>query len=212
MVLMQVRWLAAAVSAFLAAAPALAQTGATPPASDTATAAPAAVQAVPDIEPVQVTLTPDLVQRFLKSYPELIALGKELDKKRPPPETTDSDEAPAFVLQDHLGDPGAAADINRVLNKNGFDTYADWANVAHSVALAAEASEPDSALDDLDGQKQQALADIDADASLSDKDKEQARAEVDDQFAALSAFVPLPGNIDTVKPFLEQIRALGASE
>ena len=164
---------------------------------------------IPDIEPVQVPLTADLVSRFLKSYPDLLTLSRDLNRRRPPPPSSDVEESVAFTLLPHLANPASSAEINRILQKYGFASYSDWANAAHSISLAAEAAEPNAGTDDLDSEKKQAIADIDADDTLSADEKAAAKVELDNQFAALAEFVPLPGNVDTVKPFMELIRTLG---
>lgn len=174
-------------------------------------APPAASQEVPEIEPVQVPLTADMVKRFLASYPEALKLDQELEKRRPAPPTTDMEEGAPFVLVPHLGDPASVAEINRMLGRFGFSSYAEWSSVAYSIELASEALQPDSGLDDLDGQKAEALRDIENDKSLSAEEKEAAKLELESQFAALAEFVPLPGNVEIVKPLIDQIRALGAS-
>lgn len=169
------------------------------------------VQDVAEIEPVQVPISPTLVERFLKSYPELVDLAKKLEAKKPQQKSTDTEEGAAYALVPYLNDPAATVEINRVLAKHGFANYAEWANVAHSIALAADASDPDSGLDDLDGQRKAAIEELEADTTLSADEKERGKMELEAQFGALQAFVPLPGNRDVVKPYLERLRAIGAT-
>jgi hypothetical protein len=193
------------------------------PAPDHSAAPPAAAQpaapqarragmpAAANLQPVQVLLTADLVERFIASYPPLEALADQLDQRHPAAASGGDDaeeEGPEYLLADHLADPADAEAINQALAKYGFASYVEWANVAHSVSIAADAA--DSPPPDLDAQKKQALASLDADKSLSPEEKKAQRDEIDNQFAALTEFVPLPGNVAVVKPFLSRIRALDA--
>jgi hypothetical protein len=168
-----------------------------------------------EIQPMQIAVTGDMVERFLNSYPELVKLSDTLASIAKPtnaaPDETDVQDDPIYALGSYLGDPKASEQINKVLEKYKFASYSEWANAAHSVALAAEASEADSGLDDLEGQKQQAIKDLEADDTLSADDKKSARVELEQQFAALTEFVPLPGNREAVKPYLDRIKSLGTT-
>jgi hypothetical protein len=196
---------------------ALAAAEATPPpavapASPDAPATPAAPTEA-TLQARQVPLTPQLVEAFIASFPPLVDLADELDEKHPVPPTTDEEEeGPEYLLVDHLKDPEDLAQIRQVLAKFSFVSYADWANVAHSVSIAADAAEPVDGPSDLKSQKSDALAAIDHDNSLDAAQKAARRRDVESQFAALAAFAPLPGNVAVVKPYLERIRALGADE
>jgi hypothetical protein len=162
-----------------------------------------------NLQPVQVLLTADLVERFIASYPALETLADQLDQRHPAAAPAEGEEeGPEYLLADHLADPQDAEAINALLAKHGFSSYVEWANVAHSVSIAADAAE--SPPSDLDAQKKQALADLDADKTLSPEEKKAQRDEIENQFAALTEFVPLPGNVAVVKPFLSRIRALDA--
>jgi hypothetical protein len=167
-----------------------------------------------DVEPAQVQLDGGMVERFLNSYPELVKLSDALSSITSPSggasEESDMPDDPIYALGNYLGDPKSSEQINAVLRRHDFASYAEWANVAHSVALAAEASEIDSGLDDLDGQKQQAIKDLEADDTLSAEEKKAAMAELEQQFASLAEFVPLPGNREAIAPYLDRIRNLGA--
>jgi hypothetical protein len=178
-------------------------------------AAPALTKPVTEatLHAKQVTLTPKLVEQFIASFPPLVELADQLDDSHPLPPTTDEEEeGPEYLLVDHLRNPQDLAQIREALAKYGFSTYAEWANVAHSVSIAADAAEPTAGPSDLADQKAQALAAIDKNESLTPAQKASRRQDVEDQFAALEEFIPLPGNVVVVKPYLDRIRALGADE
>lgn len=165
---------------------------------------------VPDFEPVQVQITPELVKRYLDSFPELAALGRELNAKDPSAETSDMETGLAYLLITHLNNPEAVKQINEVLSKYGFASYSDWANVAESVSIAADAASNDTPEESLEQQRKDAEAEIRNDSSMSDSDKQAAIEELQSEYAALTAFQPLPGNPEVVKPFLDKINELGA--
>ncbi len=187
-------------AALAAASPAIAQTQA-PPAGATWEAAP-----LPDIKPVQVSLSPELLERFISSLPTLITLTRDLDREEGRTQKAALEDDLAFLLVPYLYDPKVEAQINRKLAEFGFASYADWANVAHSVSLVEEASDFTGAID-LPGQEQAARADIEGNAALSAQEKVKALEELKSQFAALAEFEPLPGNRETAAPFLERLRA-----
>lgn len=192
------------------AAPEAAPEAAPGAAPETAPNRSGAAAQVPDFEPVQVQLTPELVKRYLDSFPELAALGRELNRKDPSAETSDMETGLAYLLITHLNNPEAVKQINEVLSKYNFASYSDWANVAESVSIAADAASNDTPEESLEQQRKDAEAEIRNDSSMSDSDKQAAIEELQSEYAALTTFQPLPGNPDVVKPFLDRINELGA--
>jgi hypothetical protein len=161
---------------------------------------------LPDVQPVQIQLSADMVQRYVESLPDTIALAREFDaKEKAPSGSTNLDDMP-FLLVPYLFDPEAERRINVVLGRFGFDNYAAWANAAYSIALAAE-SVNFGRVEDLTSQKGAAEREIREDTTLSDEDKQKAIEDLDAQFAALAEFEPLPGNREAVQPFLQRLRS-----
>lgn len=161
---------------------------------------------LPDISPVQVALSPDTVQRFVSSIPTLVGLSRELDAEQGRAAVGGADDDLSFLLARHLFDPKSEQRINAALSAYGFSNYADWANAAHSIAIAAEAA-AFGRVEDLGSQKAAALRDVQNDKSLTDETRQNALAEVENQFAALAEFEPIPGNVDAVRPFLPRLKA-----
>ncbi|GLK75705.1 hypothetical protein GCM10008171_09590 [Methylopila jiangsuensis] len=191
--------------------------------------APAAEQpaadgaAVAELEPKQIPLTPTLVEAFLAAWPEFETLREKLAAEEPdakaqdanPKDQPESDEAevgeaedPVGALAAYLDKPEAKAQIDAVLKKHNFAAYADWANTAQSVLLAFGASDPEGGETDLGAEKRKVQSEIENDAALSDDEKQAALKDLDEQFAALESFQPIPGNVDVVKPYIEKIKAL----
>lgn len=184
--------------AFLTLAPALAQTALPASASWETSAAP-------DIRPVQIPLTPERIERFLASLPQILAFARELD----PPGTHASrllDDDIAFLLMPHLLDPAFETRANALVAGFGFSSYEDWANTGHSVSLVLETADITGSLD-LESQKQAALRDIERNAGLSADEKARALDELKNQFAALAEFQPLPGNREVAAPYIKSLRA-----
>jgi hypothetical protein len=213
----------AAAAALFAGAPAFAQAAATPPAA----AQPDGDPGAGDIEPKQVPLTPKLVESFIAAWPEFEALREKLTSENPqtkdqnknPGDQPESDEAevgeaedPVGALAAYLDKPEAKPQIEAILKKHDFATYSDWADVAQSVLLAFGASDPDGGETDLGAEKKKVQSEIESDAALSDDEKKAALKDLDEQFAALESFQPIPGNVEAVKPYLPKIKELFGDE
>lgn len=160
---------------------------------------------LPEINPVQIALTPEILERFIASLPELIVLTRDLDREQGRNQPASVSEDLALVLVPYLFDPKVEEHINKKLASFGFDSYGDWADVAHSVSLVEEASDFTGAID-LVGQEQAARAEIEKNAAMTPEEKTKALAELKSQFAALAEFEPLPGNREIAAPFLERLR------
>jgi lipase chaperone LimK len=160
---------------------------------------------LPDVKPVQIALTPDLIEHFLTSLPEAISLARDLDREQGRTEPVKLDDDLSFLLVPYLFDPKIEAHINDMLAGFGFTNYSDWANVAHSLALVAEAANFSGDVD-LGSQEQAARREIEEDAKLTPEEKVKALEELKSQFAALAEFEPLPRNRDIAAPYLNRLR------
>ncbi|MFC7052740.1 hypothetical protein ACFQI3_08585 [Hansschlegelia quercus] len=174
-----------------------------------------------DVEPKQIPLNAKLVEHFIVAWPEFEALREKLQAANPqakdqnPNNQPESDEAevgeaedPVGALAGYLDKPESKAQIEAILKKHEFATYAEWADVAQSVLLAFGASDPDGGETDLGAEKKKVQGEIESDAALSDDEKKSALKDLDEQFAALESFQPLPGNVEAVKPYLPKIKQL----
>ncbi len=176
-----------------------------------------------DIEPKQVPLEGKKVEAFIAAWPEFEALREKLAAANPATanqgkdkkDQADSDEAevgeaedPVGALAAYLDDPKAKPEIEAILKKHGFATYSDWADVAQSVLLAFGATDSEGGGTDLAAEKKKVQDEIQNDAALSEDEKKSALKDLDEQFAALESFQPLPGNVDAVKPYLAKIKDL----
>lgn len=162
---------------------------------------------LPSIKPVQIALSAERIERFLASLPGLIALARDLDREQGRAGSAKLDDNFAFLLAPYLFDPKIETDVNTKLEAFGFETYADWANTAHSLALAAEAAAFADSLD-LKVQEEAARREIENDAKLSPEEKAKSLEELESQFAALAEFEPLPGNREIAAPYFDRLRAI----
>lgn len=205
-----------AAGSALGAAPAFAQNTADAPAAQGETSAA-------DLEPKQVPLQGKQIEAFIAAWPEFEELREKLSAESPqakdqdknPDNAPESDEAevgeaedPIGALAVYLDDPKAKPQIEAILKKHGFASYSDWADVAQSVLLAFGASDPEGGGADLGAEKKKVQDEINGDAALSEDEKKAALKDLDEQFAALESFQPLPGNVDAVKPYLDKIKDL----
>ena len=78
----------------------------------------------------QVSLTRDMVTRFLKAFPELMSMAKKYPKK------PDVAGGPMGSVSGLLKHQAARREMDTILSVHGFSGYADWVKVAQSVALA----------------------------------------------------------------------------
>lgn len=177
----------------------LATAGLPAAAQDTPAAPPAAEAPIPTM--TQVQLTPDMVQRFVASWPELETLGNELAEEYGVDESA-TDPTSAFGAWAQVA--AAKAKIDAVLTKNGFSSLADWANTANSIMLARH-YDP-SQLDD--EHLATAMEEIDNAPDLPPEQKEQIKAMVQQQFTMARSLTPLPGNVEVVAPFTDEIDAI----
>lgn len=176
-----------------------------------------------DLEPKQVPLDGKKVEAFIAAWPEFEALREKLAAQNPQTneqtknqnDQPESDEAevgeaedPVGALAAYLDDAKAKPQIETILKKHDLASYSDWADVAQSVLLAFGASDPDGGGTDLAAEKKKVQEEIQADAALSEDEKKAALKDLDEQFAALESFQPLPGNVEAVKPYLEKIKNL----
>ena len=159
---------------------------------------------LPDVRPVQVPLTPEIIERYILSLPELISLARKLDRELGRGEQLQLKEDLAFLLVPHLFDPSVESRITGQLNDLGFANYSEWANIAHSVAIAVESAEFTGSID-LAEQEAALRRDIES-SPLAPDEKQKALEDLKSKFAALAEFEPLPGNREAAAPYLTRLR------
>lgn len=154
----------------------------------------------------QIKLTPALVERYLAGYPDFVALAKDLSAKFGDRSEVEGDD-PVMSLPAYESEKEASERIGAVLRKHAVADLDEWQVLMNSVLVAYQALDPGQPADP-EAEKAQARKDIEADKSLSAEERKQALQELDEQFNALTGYVPLAGNVDVVRPFADRIKAL----
>ena len=155
----------------------------------------------------QVTLSPAVVEKFLASHAELEALAVDLAKKYGDRSESEGDD-PVLALPAYQDIAEAKQRTIALLVKFGFIDIDDWQRVTNSVFIAYQFLDPANVPPDFEAEKAKARKDIDADKSLTPAKKAEALQQLDEQFAAVANYVPLPGNVEVVRPFADRIKAL----
>ena len=155
----------------------------------------------------QIRLTSAMVESYIVSHDtlEALALGfaKEFGDRSETP-----GEDPLSTLDAYQSIEPARQKTEAAMKAAGFASLDEWIKVNTSIILAYPYLDPTAAPPDVNTEKAAALADIKADATLDDTTRAQAIAELDDQYAELARYVPLPGNVDTIRPFKSRLQPL----
>lgn len=155
----------------------------------------------------QVTLTPQLVERYLKSRAEFETLFKSLEQRFGPAKTEEGDDE-LTGLASYLDRSVPRKEIETVLKRNGFASFDQWSNVSYSVLLAGGTALSPAMGGSLDEEKAKVVQQIDADQTLSPDERKRQLTELDEQFAALARFAPRPENIEAVRPYLDKLKTI----
>ncbi len=146
----------------------------------------------------QVTLTPDMVKRFIASWPDFKALGDELaaDRGVDPSAATPTAAFAAWAKQ-----ADAKAKIDALVAKHGFASLDDWGRTAESVMLAFSYDAEELS----DERLAEILTEIETSPQVPPDQKAAAAEQVREYFAAAQALKPLPANVETIEPFLDEL-------
>ncbi len=147
---------------------------------------------------MQVTLTPDMVQRFIASWPDFRALGDKLAENRG---VDPAAGTPTGAFAAWAKEADAKAEIDAVVAKHGFATLEDWIRAADSVMLAFSYDEEELS----DERLAEILAEIETSPQVPPDQKAAAAEQVREYFAAARVLKPLPGNAETIEPFLDEL-------
>ena len=155
----------------------------------------------------QVTLTPALVDAFISAHADLNALSLNFIKKYGD-RSEEAGDDPSLALPAYQDIDEARLSTTTILVKYGFLDLGDYERVLNSVLLAYQYLDPATTPPDVATEKAKVRAEIDNDKSLTAEAKTQALADLDAQYAELAAFVPLAGNVDTIRSYAEKLRPI----
>jgi len=168
---------------------------------------PASAQDMPQPGFQQVTLTQDMVKRFVSSFPQLKALGKKYESEIP--QSADSSSGPARTVSAYMTSAAARAEMQGMLAAHGFGDFADWSKVATSVALAYGYAKSGKSPDEMGAQADRAIDNIRNNPNMPDEQKQQVIAMMRKQMGLMA---PPPGNVDLVKSMMDDIRPVMESD
>lgn len=160
--------------------------------------------------PPQIALTPELVESFIASYPELQALGDRLEQKYGKVQADPED--PSSFVQGFAQYADARGEIQSVVQNYGIASIQDWIQVAYSVMLAYSFSERGDGGGSVDSEMAEAIEQIKTDKNIPASQKEQLIAMLQQQMAQISQLRPPAGNIEVVSQYAEQIKQIADSE
>lgn len=167
-------------------------------------AAPAALAQSSD----QVRLTAPLLEGFLAAYPELAALERDLEA-RYGDRAEEAGRDPVEALPAYQSIEDARTRTGAVLARHGLGGLDQFLSVYTSALVAYPYADPNGpAPPDVAHEKAEAAAAIQRDATLTPDAKAAALGQLDDQYATLFDSVPLPGNVEAVRPYAERIKAI----
>lgn len=160
--------------------------------------------------PPQIQLTPELVESFVTSYPELRELGTRLEQKYG--KVAADPEDPSSFVVGYAQYADARAQMQGIVERHGIPSVENWVQVAYSVMLAYSFAERGDGGGSVDSEMAEAIDQIKNDKSIPDQQKEQLIAMLEQQMAQISQLRPPPGNIEAVTPYVEQIKLIAESD
>lgn len=159
--------------------------------------------------PQQVALTPELVEGFIASYPQLQELGNELEQQYG--RANADPEDPASIVAGFAAYADARSRIEQIVQAHGINSLEDWARIAYSVMLAYSFAERGDGGGGVDSEMAEAMEQIRGDTNIPAAQKEQLIAMLQQQMAQISQLRPPAGNIEAVSGYTDQIRAIAES-
>lgn len=158
--------------------------------------APALAQMGADVE-----LDTGMVESFIASYPAVKEAAATIGAKYGL--STDGDATSTWGAW--MGATGAWGELNGIVAEHGFTDFAQWLQVTMSVAKAYAFAESG---DEMDQGMADALAAIQNDPNLSDAQKEMMIQQLQASMGAVAGVKPSEANIEAVKPYLAELKAL----
>lgn len=155
----------------------------------------------------QVALTPQVVENYLNAHAALETLARDLAKQYGDRSDTEGDD-PVASLPAYQEIPDAKSRTSAILSQYGFTDLDSLQLVASSVLLAYDYVDPANAPPDAAAEKEKAKADIEADTSLTPEKKQEQLQLLDQQYASVIQYKPLPGNVEAVRPYADRIKPI----
>lgn len=147
-----------------------------------------------------VALSGDMVENFIKSYPEVKAASEAIAKKYDL--DTGGDGANAWGAW--MTATAAWGELNGVVNSYGFDGFKQWLQVTMTIAKAHAFAEEGG----VDAGLAQAMEEIKNNPDLPAAQKKMLLDQMEGTMAAVGGIRPSQENIDAVAPYAAPLKAL----
>ena len=158
----------------------------------------------------QVQLNTDMVKRFLTSFAQIKKAGKKYEAQTDRSGTPSS--GPIGAASAYMQNKQARAEIEKILQANGFSGFLEWSRVGQSVGLAYGFVKSKRSPEELQHQAEQAIALIQKNDRFSDGQKERMIALMREQMGAMTRFMPLAGNVELVRGMMSEIKPVMDSD
>ncbi|WP_029040131.1 hypothetical protein [Cucumibacter marinus] len=153
------------------------------------------------------SLTPDIVQNFVASYPEVRALTQQLETEFDT-ETMD-EESPAAAFIGFMAYEDAQNRINAVIEPHGFSGFMEWLQTMSAVTQAYAWAEQGGAMDQ---QMAAAIEQVQNNPGLTDEQKTMMIEQITAASDAMGASRPPQENIDAVNAHADAVRSIFEAE
>ena len=148
-----------------------------------------------------ISLSPDAVENFIESYPDVRA---SVDGLRDQYDVPDGGSASAS-MQAWAALGGAKSQLDNAVSPYGFADFTTWTQTFSAIGQAyAFAREGGS----IDNQMSEALAKVRDNPNFSAAQKEMLLQQLQHSSGAIAAMRPSQQNIDAVAPYVDQLKAV----
>jgi hypothetical protein len=152
-------------------------------------------------DPPPSLLTPNTVENFIASYPQVKATVDDLRVQYDVAE--DLSDASAWRAWAGVG--GAKSQLDSVVQAHDFADFSTW---VRTLSVTAQAYVFTQSGADLDRKMAEALARIESDPNIPVAQKEMMRQQLKHSAHAIAAMKPSQASIDAVTPYADQLRQL----
>lgn len=166
---------------------------------------PAAVAQQPAGEH-QIELTPDMVEAFLDTYPQIEALGEEFERQYGYAGADPED--PAGFAMAYARYAEARERMEAILSQYGIGSMEEWGRIAYSLMIAYSFAEGGENIGGMDQEMAEAIEQIRGDPSIPAAQRDHLVASLQAQVDQLRQLRPSDGNIALAAQYAERIRAI----
>lgn len=172
-----------------------------------------AQEAEEEVELKQIPLTSETVKNFVAAFQEVKSWQK-------PAGVTGSGAGNLHDLEEHEHDDALSVLRNaantektqELLKKHHFATLEDLEQTAQSVMWAYNYADPESGLADPKKSILETIEQIKKDENLPQEEKDEAIKNLAEEMKTVDQMKPLPGNVETVRPFVPEIKKMMESD